>query len=406
MYCIRCGADNLEHARFCRKCGFAVETGAPYVTSTPLVPDRTQAPKVVPAGEESQPTMVASEIEGETKPDIIDGPLECVPSDAMVLPAYASLGDRLLAYVADLVVIYLIVFGLYFLSGVLGSFGKPFLSGTDLEGKALFWVALFVYMILSLAISHTTIGKYILGFEVASVGPSNRDYPSFWKIVLRETVGRVFSSFFFGVGYWRVPRDPKGQAWSDEISGTVVRSRAFNPILQRILTSFVVLTLISDVGLTIYGLEVQDRQKHHSEWQHQLSTISSDIGVSREAANELISRKPKDLGEWQADMRQLLPVLEQYDAKLDAYRAALTKGQQDSLIMTEGERSRNLLLDQVANLRKQQNAKLREEANAVTDYDPRISDFNTLQAKLRSLDNDVSDLDHKASEMLATIGIK
>lgn len=219
-------------------------------------------------------------------------------------------------------------------------------------------------------------------------------------------MAEVFSSFFFGVGYWRVPRDPKKQAWSDEISGTVVRSRAFNPVLQRILTSFVVLILISEVGLTIYGLDVQERQKHHSEWQHQLSTISSDIGVSREAENELISREPKSLGEWRDNMRQLLPVLEQYDAKLDAYRAALTRGQQESLIMTEKERSRNLLLNQVANLRKQQNAKLREEANAVADYDPRISDFNTLQARLRSLDNDVSDLDHKASEKLATIGIK
>lgn len=438
MYCVHCGSGNPDYARFCVNCGCATER-TPDLTDGELQssrdPDVQGMEKLsspcVPEVELLQP-LAAPEIEDQrnfmpavadfAKPaDVvelsapgqsIDGPEQTIaPStnsvafDRITYNVYASLGERFVAYIADLVVIYLIVAGLYFASGLLGVFGKGFLSAAASEETAIVWVTLFVYMITSLSLCHTTVGKYVLGLEVASEG-STCSYPPFWKILLRETIGRVCSSFFFGVGYWRVPSSPKKQAWSDEISGTVVKHRDVNSSLKWALTAFVAIGFVLDIGLIAYGSQVKDREKNHAAWEHEISTISVELQAARTTENEIISRDPKDLQDWQANMRQLLPALGAYDTKLDEFHRCLQRGDQENLFASDDERRQTRILDQVTELRKQQNAILRHEADLVLNYYPRMSGHRDLQSQLRLLDSDISSLDHKASEMLADIGIK
>jgi uncharacterized RDD family membrane protein YckC len=434
MYCVYCGADNPNCARFCRSCGQPVEniaplpsdelkamaaaapqgTGVPADASAPEM--HSVAPVAMPETTNQQNSVTpVSGMTGSAVAPVSLGPTHQVretgqdsttnASAAFTPVTYGTLSERLGAYIADLIVIYLIVFGVYFVSGLLGVFGKGFLSGAESEAKAIFFVALFIYMTTSLTVCHTTIGKYIAGLEVASESPK-RAYPSFWKVLLRETIGRIFSSCFFGVGYWRVPRNPNRQAWSDEISGTVVRHRSVNSSLKWALTSFVVIGLILDVGLIAYGTQAEEREKNHAAWEQEISSISAEVQTARTTANQIISRDPKNLEDWQENMRQLLPALDVYDRKLDQFHRSLQRGDQENLFASDDERHQTLVLEQVTDLRKQQNAKLREEADLVTSYDPRMSDYGDFQSKLRLLDSDVSGLDHKASEMLAGIGIK
>jgi hypothetical protein len=187
---------------------------------------------------------------------------------------------------------------------------------------------------------------------------------------------------------------------------TVVRHRSVNSALKWALTAFVVIGLILDIGLIGYGSYAQEREKNHTAWEHEVSSVSAEVQTTRATANEIISRDPKNLEDWQENMRQLLLALDACDGKLDQFHRSLERGDQGNLFASEDERHQTRILEQVTELRKQQNAKLREEANLVTSYDPRMSDYGDFRSKLRLLDSDVSGLDQKASEMLAGIGIK
>src|SRR5439155_19867682 len=56
--------------------------------------------------------------------------------------AYAAVSQRFVAYLADLIIVYLIVLSGYFVSGLLG---KP-LSSTEAPATAFLYLALFAYM--------------------------------------------------------------------------------------------------------------------------------------------------------------------------------------------------------------------------------------------------------------------
>jgi len=152
-----------------------------------------------------------------------DGPQQAV--------AYATMWERLKAYVCDFAVIFL----------VLGTF---ILSGLPLPNSAGAGTALFVaYMTLSQSIFHTTVGKYLLGLELRSAS-RNRRYPSFWALLSRETGGRLVSMLFFCAGYWLAIGRPQNQAWSDRIAGTVVVKRNTTVRLRRFLKALVVVSLL------------------------------------------------------------------------------------------------------------------------------------------------------------------
>lgn len=68
-----------------------------------------------------------------------------------------------------------------------------------------------------------TPGKWLLGEQV--VEKLGGCYPGFWRMVLREIVGKFVSGLFFGVGYLWAIWDKDSQAWHDKIAGTVVVRR-------------------------------------------------------------------------------------------------------------------------------------------------------------------------------------
>ncbi len=318
MFCIECGTENPQFAKFCWKCGRSLIQAAhpipvevdpvehkhkevqsdrarsPQETGLPVegYEDRSQnLPRN--ANYDSLHNLITDEIirdpsemdglkdgaqdtseEDPQKTEIAEAPIPATASVGNVAQqivssaqvTYATLWERFLAYFADVIVIYLVVIGLYFLSGFLGAFGKGFLSGSNTEAKAIFMIALWCYMTLSLAIYHTTIGKYILGIEVASEQQIGA-YPRFWRILVRETVGRFLSSLFFGIGYWKAFGNPKKQAWSDDIAHTVVKQRTVNPTLKNALALFVAIGLFVDIGLVSWGYQVQQHKKVHDAWE-------------------------------------------------------------------------------------------------------------------------------------------
>src|SRR5205807_942348 len=78
--------------------------------------------------------------------------------------AYATMSQRVVAYLADLIIVYLIVLSGYFVSGLLR---KP-LSSTEAAANVLIYLALFAYMTVAQVAYHTTVGKYVIGLKVTS----------------------------------------------------------------------------------------------------------------------------------------------------------------------------------------------------------------------------------------------
>lgn len=62
-----------------------------------------------------------------------------------------------------------------------------------------------------------TLGKKLLGVKVVEKLTGNN--PGFWRMLLRETIGKGVSGLVFGLGYFWAIWDKDGQAWHDKIGG-------------------------------------------------------------------------------------------------------------------------------------------------------------------------------------------
>jgi uncharacterized RDD family membrane protein YckC len=449
MFCTFCGVENPDYATFCRKCGSAIgalesdklserpvasHTDDRVATEVKLVGNSAQAGshdepptsgdyhayethyKSLTTDELVRLSAEKESLHADAQKALHNELLRRHVSDEQVgeqfepasrpLVLYASLGQRFQAYFADVVVVYLVVFLAYFTSGVLRVFGKnPFLSEDASEVYVVYFIVLCSYMTLALTLYHTTIGKYALGLEVASAKTVGA-YPSFWRVLLRETVGRFLSSLFFGIGYWRVNGNSKKQAWSDEVAGTVVQVRDVNRTLRRAFIAFVMVGFLVDVGVILYGVEVDEHKKNHAAWEKDVSAASTAVQNARSNTNSIISREPATFHEWQSNMRELLPGLDNYDQQLNSYKELFQRGERDALFDSDAELHQIRVLIQVLDLRKQQSAKQRQEAKLVLNYDPSSSTSGNLQSEIRILDSDIGALDQKAADLLAEIGIK
>ena len=78
----------------------------------------------------------------------------------------------------------------------------------------------YVYFISRLLSKGMTLGKWLLGVKVVEKLTGNS--PGFWRMILRETIGKGVSGMIFGLGFFWAIWDKDGQAWHDKIARTVV----------------------------------------------------------------------------------------------------------------------------------------------------------------------------------------
>jgi hypothetical protein len=303
-------------------------------------------------------------------------------------------------------VVYLIVIVVYVLAT---AFHLP-MSASDSESQLVTFLAIFVYMVVAQTSYHTTIGKYIHGLEVCSAR-SNRKYPAFWRILVRETMGRLFSSLFWGAGYWLAIKKPQKQAWSDELAGTVVTARPTNRVLKRGLTAFALVAFVLDAGIAGYGLYKQDRDKRYAALQKEMTSSANDFVAEKQQVNELLTNiKPvnswADFIRWQNQMRVLKQDLDRYENKIHRMQTVLQRGISENLTASEAERIQLVTLRQVYDLRRQQAEKYRQEADLVINCDGSKSSMAGLEHDLQLLDSDIEGLEHQASQLLVEIGVK
>jgi hypothetical protein len=312
---------------------------------------------------------------------------------------YATMPQRLGAYLADLVIVYFIIFGVYFAFGMIG---KP-LGFSDAEFKGISLLVLFLYMTTAQTLYHTTIGKYVTGLEVTSA--AGEQYPSFGNILLRETFGRIGSGVLFGAGYWRAVRNPRKQAWSDSIANTVVRPRATNQTLRRALSAFIVGGLIAGVGLIAWGQHIEDRDKRRADLENRITSLSTTFGKDRAAATNIMRREVSDLESWQSNMQAFVKALDSCDNDIDLIVSAIDDGTREGL--WQGMKAKQYdAMKQAAAMRREQSGKFREEAGLILQFTAGVSDREDLLANLRGLDSDIAAINNRVTGVLKEAGIQ
>jgi|SRR5579883_760627 len=423
VFCNYCRALNPDDAVYCRTCGRTVRfsTDAPAMENTEPAADVMSPPFTLPATDHAVGTNAASS-ESASQPDhfaiteVVSKGTDTAVAETDSLPSnvnssttltiYGTLGQRFTAYFADLIVIYLLVIIVYFVSALVQS---PLPTGEG-DSELLTFACLFLYMIVAQTAYHTTLGKYIHGLEVRSEQTS-RKYPAFWRILVRETIGRFLASLFWGAGYWFTNRKPKKQAWSDEIAGTIVTVRPTNKVLARAFTAFVLIALVADIATIGYGQYKQDRDKRYADLQSEIQSASQDVTAARRNVDQQIdATKPVnnavDFIAWQDRMKTLTQDLDQYEAQINRMQALLQQGISEDLTSSDAERTQLVVLKQVYDIRKRQAEKLRQEANLVISSDYSSASMASLRNSLQLLDSDIDALESQASQLLAQIGEK
>ena len=313
-------------------------------------------------------------------------------------PIYASMGQRFCAYLADYVLIYFIVLCAYLISALAGS---P-LSSEDSAANMLALLVLAVYMTIAQMSYHTTVGKYIMGIEVVNETP-DRKYPSWGRILKRETLGRFCSFLLWGAGYWTAIGHPNKQAWSDRMSGTLVVARLTNRVISRALMVFLLIALIVDVGVTGWGYQQQEKQKRYAAVSSQLSSIGATIETSRKEVERLVSTQAADIEGYQRNMRQLTPWLDRYDAEVGQMQAAIRGALDEGTISSSSERQQMDKLLRLWDIRKQQSQRRRDEAQVILNYVPNPQSAKQFQSELEMIDSDINSLEQQAGQLVSEI---
>ncbi len=127
--------------------------------------------------------------------------------------------DRLHRFLAALVDGVIVGVGI----AVLGAIGVIDLGEPSVTDQVLEAVIAFGYYILLTAGFGATLGKMALGIRVVE---ESGQKAGFFRVLIRETIGKIVSAFVLFLGYIWILFDDERQGWHDKIGGTfVVKAR-------------------------------------------------------------------------------------------------------------------------------------------------------------------------------------
>lgn len=256
MFCPSCGTQNESSANYCVKCGARL--------STEVTTDPAQVAPAAVASREDSPV------------DLRDGPRvgpRIGPGiGPRVGPIYAGFWKRVVAYVLDWIVLYVIFFLAALLLGPM--IGRDNFSSYDfvrprswlfLSQLAIPWL---YYALMESSAKQATLGKMALGIQVVDL--------SGHRISFLRATGRFFgqfvSSMIFCIGYLMVAFTRRKQALHDIMAGCLVVNKGFvasdvlMPAQQRSLSrgviALIVIALIIPIGGMVAAIAIPAYQDY------------------------------------------------------------------------------------------------------------------------------------------------
>ncbi|MCX7928471.1 MAG: RDD family protein [Patescibacteria group bacterium] len=140
--------------------------------------------------------------------------------------AYASLSLRFIAAILDALIIFVMVifflfpfyYALLYEASNYRSNNLSVLQNWNMAQNLSSLISVF-YGVFLLRFKNATFGKQFVGLEVRSEDGAEITW---FRVILREVVGKTISSLFFMIGFLWILFDKKNQGWHDKIAKTVV----------------------------------------------------------------------------------------------------------------------------------------------------------------------------------------
>lgn len=179
---------------------------------------------------------------------------------------YAGFWIRSAASLVDAAVILIVTTLLYLL------------AHTDFN---LVYLLYFLYTIIMTKVFGATLGKMALKMKVIR---ENSNKLGWARVILRETVGKFISSFFY-IGYIMVAFDSRKQGLHDKIAGTfVLQEHAFNQkkLLRFVIIAFAAILLIAFLVGLFSGIKNGSRKLKKSTVSGE--NVSTEVGKANEDA--------------------------------------------------------------------------------------------------------------------------
>lgn len=279
MYCPRCGCNASGTDRICVGCGGdlkALLRGAanprPYVVASP---------------EQFVPQAIGVTMAMET----------C---------EYATMEERFLAFLCDTCVASLLM-----VAALTVLVPKSSLTFERLNEIAV-WIIPPAYMTLAEFFFHGTIGKRLLRIKLQTDADQPGE-PSFFRLLLREAVGKPLSSAILGIGFLVALGSPKKKTWADQMAKTVVvRMGMRNRFVKALLVPLLICAYFS-VAIAIKEMP----KTYEKNLLTQLTGNEDRIhALHEQILKSIFTVAPKSLSEYQQTLSSLAPVVSEYKGAL------------------------------------------------------------------------------------------
>jgi uncharacterized protein YlxW (UPF0749 family) len=135
-----------------------------------------------------------------------------------------------------------------------------------------------------------------------------------------------------------------------------------------------------------------------------MSTLVA-MNSARGQVAAVLSGTPRSIQELQYQAQQLQTAVNGYDQQIDTFSDLLAEGQSDGYLLTPTDRAQAAALQQVCQIRKQQAARYRYQAQLVLQYNPYTTAYATMMSQVMAVQNQINALDLQAAGLLQQAGI-
>lgn len=279
MYCPRCGCNASETDRICPGCGGdlkALLRGA--ATPRPYI--------VVP-------------------PDQF-GPQAVGAAMGMEMCEYATMGERFLAFLCDTCVETLLMVG-----ALAVLFPRSSLTFERLNQIAV-WIIPVAYMTLAEFFFQGTIGKRLLRIKLQT-DTGQPGEPSFFRLLLREGIGKPLSSAILGIGFLVALGSPKKKTWADQMARTVVvRMGMCNRLVKALLVPVLICAYFA------VAIALKEMPKTYEKNLLQKVAMNEDRiqELHQQILKSIFTVEPKSFNEYHQTLSSLAPMIHDYNSAL------------------------------------------------------------------------------------------
>lgn len=294
------------------------------------------------------------------------------------------MGERFLAFLCDTSIEAVLV------AAFLALYAESSLDSDVLPRIAPFVIP-WLYMTLSEVFFHRTIGKGLLRIQLRS-DSTEPGYPSFFRILLRETLGKFVSGLILGIGFLAGGWHEKHKTWADRMANTVVvRTGTVSGRLKAVLA---VVLICANLGIS-YAL-TQAALTHAINAEQQFEATEGKIeNVHGLILFSLFGPDPRSAKEYQQTVTVALPLLDEYSRLLaDEQKLALRKHK--LFKRTDSMKFQEEAYKLVIALRQEFAVLARRHVDMVLAFDPHQQTWNAL---LQERDRNLHELSQKQDQI-------